>query len=152
MKHTPTVSLLLILAAAALAAGLASRPATAQPQTSRESAAKPAAPKRGEELRKFMRAKLDSSGKILEGLTTADFDKIAAGARELQRTTEAEQWQVSNDGMYRQHSNQFRRVAEQLEKRAMEKNLDGASLAWVECTLSCIECHKWVRAMIISNR
>ena len=117
--------------------------------------AKAAAPRTAEQketLQKFMRKKLDASNSILEGLTTEDYDLIAAGAAELTRASSAEEWRVSNDALYRQHSDQFRRIAGRLEKQAKAKNLDGAALVWLEGTMSCIECHKWVRSTLISDR
>ena len=38
-----------------------------------------------------------------------------------------------------------RRIADDLVKKATEKNLDGAALAYVEMTLTCVKCHKHVR-------
>ena len=115
----------------------------------------PAAPRTTEQketLKKFMRKKLDASNSILEGLTTEDYDLIANGAAELTRASSADEWRVSNDALYRQHSEQFRRIAGRLEKQAEARNLDGAALVWLEGTMSCIECHKWVRSTLISNR
>ncbi len=42
-------------------------------------------------------------------------------------------------------SNQFRDNAEDLIKKAKDKNLDGAALAYVDLTLTCVKCHKYVR-------
>ena len=107
--------------------------------------------KAGKPLSKFMRQKLDASNEVLEGLATEDFALIEKGAASMKRLSSAEQWQVSNDALYRQHSNQFRRVMEKLEKTAKEKQLDAAALSWVEGTMSCLECHKWVRSNIIAQ-
>lgn len=102
-------------------------------------------------LRKFMRAKLDVSAKILEGLTTEDYKLIETGAQSLATMSQAEQWRVSNDALYRQYSSEFQRVAERLAEQGKAKNLDGAALAWVEATMSCIECHRHARTILISG-
>lgn len=102
-------------------------------------------------LRKFMRAKLDAASQVLEGLTTEDFKLISAGAKQLREMSAAEEWRVSNDAMYRQHSAEFQRIAGQLEKSAEAKDLNGAALTWIEATMSCIECHKHVRIILIAE-
>lgn len=108
--------------------------------------------KADEKLSKFMRQKLDASNEVLEGLVTEDFEMIEKGAASMKRLSAAEQWQVSNDALYRQHSNQFRRAMEKLEKSAKDKQLEAATLAWVEGTMSCLECHKWVRSNLIADK
>ena len=45
----------------------------------------------------------------------------------------------------------FRRQANALTKAAQEKNLDAATLAYVRLTMSCVDCHKFVRGKIIAN-
>lgn len=103
------------------------------------------------ELQKLMRKKLDSSLKMLEGLAVEDFDLIKQGADELGDITKAEQWRVSNDAMYRQHSQEFRSKAFQASRMAKKSNLEGAALSYVQVTLSCVECHKWVRAVLLAD-
>jgi hypothetical protein len=43
------------------------------------------------------------------------------------------------------HSNDFRRSADSIVQAAKAKNLDGAALAYVDMTLTCVRCHKHVR-------
>lgn len=102
-------------------------------------------------LQEFMRRKLDLSQSVLEGLVTEDFDKIDKGAVALLVLSKAEEWQVSNDMLYRQHSNEFQRAIKQLEKGAKDKNIDGASLAFVQMTMNCIECHRFVRDKLVAD-
>ena len=103
-------------------------------------------------LSKFMRAKLAASGEVLEGLCTHDYDLIAKGAKRLHTMSRAEKWRVSNDAMYRQHSVEFRSGVDRLLEAARKKQLDAAALAWTKTTLNCIECHRWVKAMLISDK
>jgi hypothetical protein len=136
-----TRSLILAAAVIAAAAAFASRqPAAGAPQ-------KPPKPA----LQKFMRAKLDAANQVLEGLTTEDFKLIAAGAKKLREMSAAEQWRVSNDAMYRQHSAEFQRITGQLETAAEKKDVNSAALTWIEATMSCIECHKHVRTLLIAQ-
>lgn len=103
-------------------------------------------------IRAFMRMKLDASTKILEGLTTENFQMIGEGAKTLQSMSAAEKWRVSNDVLYRQYSAEFRHNADQLLEKANARNLDGATLAWVECTMSCVRCHNHARAIRIAGK
>ncbi|MEX0701061.1 MAG: hypothetical protein WD069_03110 [Planctomycetales bacterium] len=102
-------------------------------------------------LSEYMRAKLSASNQILEGLCTEDFELISKGAKELGRVSSTEKWRISNDAIYRHHSAEFTRVVRELEKSAGEKSLEGCSLHWVEATMTCIECHRFVRAMMIAG-
>ena len=96
-------------------------------------------------LKALMTKKLESSQKVLEGLAINDFDKIGKNADELIRISKAAEWRVLKTPQYEVHSNEFRRTAETLAKMADGKNLDGAALAYVELTLTCVKCHKHVR-------
>lgn len=102
-------------------------------------------------LAKFMRQKLEASNLILEGLCVEDFELIEQGATRLETISSAEKWRISNDALYRQQSAEFQRIAAGLKKQATEKKLDAAALAWVRATMSCIECHRFVRGMMIAE-
>ena len=98
-----------------------------------------------ETLSLFMRAKLGHSQKILEALTTEDFDQIAKHSQEISLLSQAEAWQVFQTPEYLQQSVEFRRSADALTDAAKKKSLDGAALAYVDMTLKCVNCHKYVR-------
>ncbi len=102
------------------------------------------------ELKKFMRQKLDASGKILEGLALEDPELIKQGAEALSEMSGAEQWHVSMDPIYRQLSNEFHRTAEKLVTAADEKNIDRAARHWMDATMSCIKCHRYTRYTLIA--
>jgi hypothetical protein len=102
-------------------------------------------------LKELMQRKLQSAQKALEGLALGDFDKIAKNAEELILVSKATQWKVLNSAEYELFSGEFRRRADNLVQAAKDKNLDGASLAYVEVTLSCVKCHKYVREVRMSR-
>jgi len=93
----------------------------------------------------FMRAKLGHSQNVLEGLTVEDFDLIEKGAHDLSLASQASSWQVLQTEDYARHSDDFRRSCNALRGAAKARNLDGAALAWMEVTMKCIQCHKYVR-------
>jgi hypothetical protein len=104
------------------------------------------------DLYAFMRVKLGWMDLILEGMLVDDFKKIEKGALKLKEMSNAEKWRVSNDLMYRNHSEDFEKRIDKLIKVAQEgESLDKATLAWFDTTMSCIECHRWVRTMLIAD-
>jgi hypothetical protein len=99
------------------------------------------------DVEQFMKAKLLHSQKVLEGLATEDFTMIAKHSQDLSLLSQAAAWQVLQTPEYKLHSTEFRRSADALTKAADAKNLDGAALAYVDVTLKCISCHKYVRGV-----
>jgi len=93
----------------------------------------------------FMRAKLGHAQNVLEGLAVEDFDLIDRGANDLALASQASSWQVLQTADYARHSEEFRRSCNSLRAAAKARNLDGAALAWMEVTMKCIQCHKYVR-------
>jgi hypothetical protein len=98
-----------------------------------------------EKLSKFMRAKLVHSQKILEALALEDFAQLAKHSQDLKLLSQESNWNVLQTEQYVLHSDDFRRRADALTDAAKKKNLDGASLAFVELALNCVQCHKHVR-------
>jgi len=96
-------------------------------------------------VRDLMHKKLENSQKILEGIAINDFKLIAKHADELIDLSKQVEWKVLKTPQYEIHSNQFRRSAETLIKDAKDKNLDAAALTYMEMTLTCVRCHKYVR-------
>src|SRR5579864_6130285 len=95
----------------------------------------------------LMRKKLDSARSVLEGLALEDFRLIAKGAGELKAASTTAEFNVINDGYYNAYAAKFRRTTDKMEKAAREKDLDAATLAYLDMTLSCVECHKYVRVV-----
>ncbi len=98
-------------------------------------------------VEEFMRAKLVHSQKVIEGLTTENFEMIAKNAQEMSLLSQATTWQVLQTPGYMQRSGEFRRSVDALTEAAKKQNLDGATLAYVDVTLKCVECHKYVRGV-----
>lgn len=94
----------------------------------------------------LMRSKLEHSNKVLEGLTTEDFDTIAKEAKAMRGLTVLERWFRADTPQYRAQLNAFWYANDALAKAADDKNLDGATLAYTQLTISCVNCHKHVRA------
>lgn len=95
----------------------------------------------------FMRGKLDHSQKLLESLVMEDFDGLAKQSQQLSLLSLAASWQVIQTPEYAQQSLEFRRAADAIHNAAEKKNIDGAALAYVEMTMKCVNCHKYVRGV-----
>jgi hypothetical protein len=93
----------------------------------------------------LMRKKLLQSQKLLEGIALNDFDKITQHADEIILISKETEFKVMKTPQYELYTNEFRRNAEDLVKKAKEKNIDGATLAYMELTLTCVRCHKHCR-------
>jgi hypothetical protein len=98
-----------------------------------------------EALQDFMRVKLNHSQKVLEGLVREDFDMIAKNSQQMSLLTLAETWQVMQTPQYVEFSRKFRNAADTLTEMAKKKNLEGATMAYSQVTLRCVDCHKYVR-------
>ncbi|MFM9025927.1 MAG: hypothetical protein ACKON7_11420 [Planctomycetaceae bacterium] len=93
----------------------------------------------------FMRAKLAHSDDVLEGLALADYDLIAKGAQQLSLVSQDASWQVLQTEDYARQSVEFRRSCDGLLRAAKDENLDAAVLAWMDVTMKCVQCHRYVR-------
>jgi hypothetical protein len=96
-------------------------------------------------ISELMRRKLTYAQRVLEGVALNDFDRITRNAEELIQVSKDVEWQVVKTPRYEVHSNEFRRAVETMIEKSRDKNLDGAALAYVEMTLTCVKCHKYVR-------
>jgi hypothetical protein len=101
----------------------------------------------GPTTKPFMRAKLDHSQKMLEALAMEDFNGMAKESQALSLLSLAASWQVLQTPEYAQQSLEFRRAADAVHNAAEKKNLDGAALAYVQMTMKCVNCHKYVRGV-----
>ena len=97
------------------------------------------------QVKGFMRLKLDHSQKLLEGIALEDFDAISQHAQQISLLTQDENWRVLQTMEYRRYSDDFRRSANAVTDAARKKNLDGAVLAYMQMTMQCVQCHRHVR-------
>jgi hypothetical protein len=98
------------------------------------------------ETRNFMRVKMLHSQQILEGLMLENFNLVEKHAQELSLLSMESQWNVLRTQKYVDQSADFRHAIQHLIDAAKEKKMDTAALAYVDVTLKCIHCHKYVRS------
>ena len=102
-------------------------------------------------LPKFMRQKLEASNQILEGLVTDNLSLVEAGCDALLKMSREEKWRISNDMLYRRYSREFIDAVADMKEKAAAQSIDGASLAWIKSTMTCLKCHEWVRNTVIAD-
>jgi len=94
----------------------------------------------------WMKAKTKLSQEILVGLTEGDFDKIARNAKGLNLVDYFEVIaRAKTDEDYQQQARQFASANLELIRQAEAKNIYGATLAYNQLTVSCVQCHVIVR-------
>ena len=132
MKATPARLVLAILLSAGMVGGMAQS-------------------KRGRTAKEFMRDKLELSQRVLEGITTEDFDLVVAKGTKLSAMTKEADWRAFENPKYDEESANFRRHVDALVKAAKRKDSDAATLAYVRMTMSCVDCHKLVRGKFVAS-
>lgn len=96
---------------------------------------------------KIMEKKLQLSQAILAAVVKEDFASMSANADGLLVLAKTE-WIQDDSPEYRAQLKDFWLVLEGLKSAAEDKNGDGATLAYVQMTLSCVKCHKYLRTAL----
>jgi hypothetical protein len=94
----------------------------------------------------WMKQKLGASQNILAGLTKGDYEAIEKNAQSMLVVGYLEKWIRADIPGYRKMMNDFEYANKALTLAAREKNLDGATIGYVQLTISCVQCHNIVRA------
>jgi len=128
----------LVIAVPALAVFLSMIPLHGKPQEQSGKASK-------SRLNSFMEMKLEHAKAILEGLATEDFEQIARASQALTALSLESSWNAHTTIEYLDHSADFRRALNVVTSAAREENLDRAALGYVNMTVQCIECHRYLR-------
>jgi hypothetical protein len=94
----------------------------------------------------LMVAKLKEAQTLLEGLALNDSAKVQKSAEELLRISKEAQFRKAlKTAKYELHANSFQRSAEAVIEKAKAKNIDGATLAYLDMTMTCVRCHQHTR-------
>jgi hypothetical protein len=96
-------------------------------------------------VKELMHRKLDHSQRLLQALALGELDSAAKHGDELIRIAREAEWKAFNTQQYEMWSNDFRQSTEAMVKAAKEKNLQGARLNYLGMTMSCFNCHSYVR-------
>jgi hypothetical protein len=116
-------------------AGLSIGPATAAEKK----------PDKKKEASLWMTRKLEFAQKILRGLTEADFELIQKEAGRMQVVNYLEEWDRGDAPEYKRQLSYFEDANKELIRQAKNKNINAATLAYTQLTLSCVQCHNLIR-------
>jgi hypothetical protein len=95
-----------------------------------------------------MQMKLQLSQEILAGLTRGDFVAVESQAQKMNVVNFLEKLVTADKPHYKEYTRQlnaFETANRDLLRQAAAKNTEGATLAYVQLTISCVQCHKVVR-------
>jgi hypothetical protein len=92
-----------------------------------------------------MRQKLLASQAVLAGLAIGDYEAIGRNAQAMNVVEQLEKWLRASTPGYRTQLRLFEFADRELIRAAREKNIDAATLAYNQLTISCVNCHKIVR-------
>ena len=99
-----------------------------------------------------MREKLTHSQRILEALMTSDFTLLERESAELEKVTQSPAWSVFKSPEYIRHSAAFLRASQDLTAAAKARDLDAADLHYMSLTLSCFQCHRYIKISRLATR
>jgi len=94
---------------------------------------------------KIMEQKLRLSQAILAGVVKEDYPAISTNADRLLELAKV-QWVRNETPEYREQLKDFWIVLEGVKSAAEDKSGDGVTLAYVQMTLTCVKCHKYLRS------
>lgn len=92
-----------------------------------------------------MKFKLQYAQSVLEGIALEDYALIQINAEKLKALSQSAGWQYRQTAEYQRHTGDFTRQAGALIKAAERKNLDSATVAYFQMTVSCVACHRHLR-------
>jgi hypothetical protein len=106
----------------------------------------------GPELNAVMHEKLVHAQKILEAVVTSDWTSLETHSRELERLTSDPRWIVLKYPEYARHSGSFVASVRALHSAAAQRELEKTPKAYVDMTLQCVECHRYLARMRIAEK
>jgi hypothetical protein len=93
----------------------------------------------------LMEKKLAVAQKLLGALALNDFPAIKEYAETLNDLSKQAAWKLLETPRYESYSDEFQRVTLKMAQQGRDRNIDGAALAYVDMTLTCVKCHQHVR-------
>jgi cytochrome c556 len=93
-----------------------------------------------------MKAKAGYAHRLLDAVVLGELETARDQAFRLKAVAETADWNVMDTPEYVRESETFLRATDRLLKAAGSKNHEAVALAYVEVTLSCVHCHRYVSA------
>ena len=93
----------------------------------------------------LMQEKLEHAQGLLGAMILNDLREVERLADELVQVSDASQWSPSQEPEYLRRARDFRASTAAIAEQARAGYSDGVALAYMEVTLSCIQCHRFLR-------
>ncbi len=93
----------------------------------------------------WMKQKLAYSQNILKGLVSEDYEAIHKNAVAMKDLNRIERFVRRKPEGYRTQLQVFQFSVDELIRQAEVDDLEGATLAFTQMTISCVRCHKHLR-------
>jgi hypothetical protein len=98
-----------------------------------------------DQARDFMRHKMGLTQDALAGLTEGDLVKVGTAAKNMRFLGYFEKHLLAERPEYKRQVAFFDFASQELVRQAEAKNLEGATLAYMQLTATCVQCHKVMR-------
>jgi hypothetical protein len=98
-----------------------------------------------EAIRQLMKAKAGYAHRLLDAIVMEDFDAVREQSFRLKAVAETADWKVLDTPEYVRESDAFIRATERLVEAARNRSGDSAALAYMDVTLRCVHCHRYLR-------
>jgi hypothetical protein len=92
-----------------------------------------------------MKQKLTHTQDVLRGIALEDYAAIEVSAKKLNQLSQATGWFARQTPEYELFTAEMRRQTDALGRAAKNRNIDAATLAYFQLTVSCVNCHKYMR-------
>ncbi len=101
--------------------------------------------------RQLMKNKLVHAQRILEAVMTSDFNLLGRETDALSHTTQQPGWWVLTTPEYKRYSTAFLNATNDLTTAARDHDLDAVALHYATMTMTCYECHRYVKRARIAD-
>ena len=94
----------------------------------------------------LMKAKTAYAHRLLDAVVQEDFDVIRDQAFRMKAVAETADWNTAESPQFVRETESFIRATDRLFQAAKQNNGDAAALAYMEVTLSCVHCHRYLKS------
>ena len=94
----------------------------------------------------WMERKLDYSQSVFRALALGDLETVKLKAAQMNLVGKVEGFARIKNKPYQAQLHAFDRVSREIAQQADKGNIEGATLAFNQLTVSCVQCHKLLRA------
>ncbi|HLE68600.1 MAG TPA: hypothetical protein VJH87_02870, partial [Vicinamibacteria bacterium] len=94
----------------------------------------------------LMKAKAGYAHRLLDAVVLGELETARDQAFRLKAVAGTADWNVMDTPEYVRESEAFIRATDRLLQSAGSKNPEAVALAYMEVTLSCVHCHRYVSA------